>query len=159
MKWLARPTKYRDGQEGTGRYREYDCGKRKDLGNGYFENVPCKEEIMKDVKIPYEVPVTAPKKIYKPWYTYEYDEWNTVQRLPTSGDGDAQPYWHDQLLAQQPADHRARKGAETYQVEFITPEGVITRTLPETTWARQNINSQVVGHYNRLGHLNSITWN
>jgi hypothetical protein len=155
---IGHETKHRDGQEWTGEYRTYDCGKRKDLGNGYFENDPCKEKIMRDVKIPYEVPITRPKKIYKPWYTFEYDDWNVVKRHATSG-GDTQPHWHDELTKFQMRNFRARQGSQSYQIQVMTPEGAITRTLPLSTWARQSVDSTVIGHYNRLGQLNSITWN
>lgn len=154
---VGHETKYRDGKEGTGRYREYDCGKRKDLGNGYFENDPCKEEIMKDVKIPYEVEITRPKKIYETWYTYEYDQWNTIQSMTTSG-GDTTPHWHDALLLDQPTDHRAVKGSQTYTVQLMGPDGPITRNISQSVWERQEENSTVIGHYNKIGGLNSITW-
>lgn len=64
--------------------REYVCGQR-DKGNGYFEEIKCKEPIYETRTEEYEAPVYREVPVYKTKYRYLIYRWKNIAPLVASG--------------------------------------------------------------------------
>ncbi|MBW3570843.1 MAG: hypothetical protein KY467_07040 [Gemmatimonadetes bacterium] len=120
--------------------REYVCGQR-DLGNGYFEDVECREpvyetrtrtetweepryrEVTRHETVTEQVAVTRPVPVYRTYYTWRAPRWDAVDTLRASGDT-TRPAWPNAQLAQ-----NQRWGARTGRYTVVVRQGAMRMTL------------------------------
>ena len=76
-------TKTRTVKEAAGSER-YVCGK-KDLGNGYFQDVYCDRTIYRDRQETYEAPVYKDIPVYKTKYLFKIYRWKPYKKYETRG--------------------------------------------------------------------------
>ncbi|HEY0018222.1 MAG TPA: hypothetical protein VGC13_18045 [Longimicrobium sp.] len=121
--------------------REYVCGQR-DLGNGYFEDIECEEDVYetrthtesyevpryRDVTtyetVTEDVPITRPKPVYQTYYSWRVPQWSVVDTLRAEGDT-TRPVWPDTTIRR---NRRLGPKTERYTLVLREPGGA-RRTL------------------------------
>lgn len=95
--------------------RTYTCGSR-DLGNGYFEDIECSEDIYETrySTESYQYPVYRSEPRYATRYSYDIERWVFSRKLDTSG-SDHEAFWASFTLA---SNEREQSRYEKYIVKF-----------------------------------------
>lgn len=106
---------------------------KKDMGNGYFEDITKEEPVYEDRMVSKEVPVYREDPVYKDWATYEIEEWHK-DRVATASGTDGDPAWPDTNLAGD--KERAGKKAEVYKAVFKDDKGkeYLWKEAPLADW-------------------------
>ncbi len=95
---------------------------KKDLGNGYFEDITKQEPVYekRSRTVTEQEPVYREDPVYKDWCTYDIDKWHKA-RVERAGAKDGSPRWPDTRLA----GDKEREGAKTevYRAVFKDPKG------------------------------------
>lgn len=104
----------------------------KDLGNGYFDEktdkvpVYCNETYTDSHK----EPVYRQEPVYATKYYYEYDQWDVIDHISSSGK-DQKPYWPDISLK---SKQRKGKKSESYSVIVKIGDKKKTYTMDQDEW-------------------------
>ena len=93
---------------------------KKDLGNGYFEDITKEEPVYENRTVDKEVPVYREDPVYQDWATYEIEEWHQ-DRVERAAGSDAAPRWPETRLAGD--KEREGKKTEAYRATFKDEEG------------------------------------
>ena len=122
--------------------RDYVCG-QKDMGNGYLEDIICKEPIYESREEQIEVPIYKETPVYKTKYRYHVFRWNTIQSLVASGQ-DNRPKWPRERpeMTAQPDLFKTGKQREIYKFWIETHKG---KTIEYTTKSSETFKSLDVG--------------
>jgi hypothetical protein len=123
-----------DVPDGT---RETDevCGQT-DLGNGYFEDIPCTEIIYQQVDQ------------NGTWYQYDIDQWTAVRTIPANG-ADRTAYWPDINPAE---NERIGIRSEAYHVRVKLSDGSYQiHEVGQATWMVLDIGWPVTIYTNWWG--------
>jgi Zn-finger in Ran binding protein and others len=140
-------TKTRNVRVQTGTRRR-KCGKR-DLGNGYFEDVYCDEPVYKNKRETYQDPVYRPVPVYATQYRFEVYRWVTDRTLKAQGT-DRNPQFPSEAL---PGD-RWREGprTETYTLRLTDGKGkVYPQKVNLAFWQRAAPGNKLKGLRNQAG--------
>lgn len=134
-------------QTGTKRVR---CGK-KDLGNGYFEDVYCDQPVYENRKETYEEPVYKQVPVFQTKYKYEIYRWTLDHTAKATGT-DKQPQFPQEDLPG--SDWREGKRTETYQLLLRDKEGKqYKETVGLDFWQRKNTGEWLKAKRNALGNF------
>lgn len=112
--------------------RDYVCGQR-DLGNGFFEDVTCTEDVYETRwrTETYEEPIHESKPIYKTKYTYEIEKWVPLNTEKAAGQT-REASWPTIDLGD---DKREGEKRELYAIIFVDGEGQTYRLeFPYERW-------------------------
>ncbi|WP_448519528.1 zinc finger Ran-binding domain-containing protein [Rhodoflexus sp.] len=132
-------------QTGTKRER---CGK-KDLGNGYFEDVYCDRPIYENREETYDEPVYKQVPVFQTKYKYEIYRW-TLDRTAKATGSDKQPYFPQEALPGD--DWREGKRTETYTLVLQDKKGNQYREAVKFDfWQQKNTGERLKARQNALG--------
>jgi hypothetical protein len=107
---------------------------KKDLGNGYFEDVTKEEPVYehRTRTVTETVPVYKDEPVFKDWARYEIDKWHKEREARAAG-SDQSPHWPDPKLS-----NREREGAraEAYLATFVDDKGKTYpwKNPPQDVW-------------------------
>ncbi|MGC4113583.1 MAG: hypothetical protein QM765_02740 [Myxococcales bacterium] len=93
---------------------------KKDMGNGYFEDITKEEPVYENRMVNKEVPVYREDPVYKDWAKYEIEEWHK-DRVVRASAADGAPHWPEARLAGD--KEREGKKNETYKATFKDEKG------------------------------------
>lgn len=93
---------------------------KKDLGNGYFEDITKEEPVYENRMVSKEVPEYRDDPVYKDWAKYEIEEWHK-DRVVRASAADNAPRWPEARLAGD--KEREGKKVELYKATFKDEKG------------------------------------
>jgi hypothetical protein len=132
-------------QTGT---RRKKCGKR-DLGNGYFEDVYCDEPVYKNKRETYQEPRYRAVPVLRTKYKYEIFRWEKDRTLTAKG-RDLKPSFPSEALPDQ--NWREGRRTETYVLNLADHEGKVYREkVGFAFWQKQAAGAKLKAKRNHLG--------
>lgn len=134
--------------------RTYTCGSR-DLGNGFFEDIECEEDIYETRyhTETYQEAVTRDEPRYQTWYTYEIERWVHARTEKSSGNNH-EVYWPEYELAK---NERVGYKTESYVVYFVDSEAeTYSKAMSYNEWTTFKKNSQYQAEVNAFGQIKEI---
>lgn len=96
---------------------KYNCGK-KDLGNGYFEDIYCDRPVYEERKETYKEKKYKKVPVYQTEYTYAVFKWVKVETLKTSGNDRPAQWPLSKKVEDFPNEYRLGKKKQQYWLEF-----------------------------------------
>lgn len=134
-------------QTGTKRVR---CGK-KDLGNGYFEDVYCDRPVYENRTETYDEPVYKQVPVFQTKYTYQIYRW-TLDHTAKAAGKDKNPYFPQEMLPG--SNWREGKRTETYTLVLQDSKGKQYREqVSFEFWQQKNTGERVKAKHNALGNF------
>ncbi|MCS7019538.1 MAG: zinc finger Ran-binding domain-containing protein [Cytophagales bacterium] len=132
-------------QTGT---KQVKCGK-KDLGNGYFEDVYCNKPVYENRTETYEEPVYKQVPVFQTKYKYEIYRWTLDHTAKASG-ADKQPVFPQETLPNN--NWREGKRGETYTLILQDKDGKQYREqVTFEFWQQKNKGDRLQAKHNALG--------
>jgi hypothetical protein len=133
---------------------QYVSGRR-DLGNGYFEDITSTRPVYENQSRTetYQEPVYRQVPVYRTQYTYAIDRW-MPDRVAKTAAQDHAPHW-----PVVEASDTVRPGARTERlwVRLKDKQGKIyTLTVPEDRWRRLKVGGRHLVHLNVLGKATTV---
>lgn len=103
-----------------------------DLGNGYFDEKTDKVPVYRNETYTdsHKEPVYRQEPVYATRYYYEYDQWDVINHVSSSGK-DQKPYWPDISLKNK---QRKGKKRESYSVIVKIGDKNKTYTMDQNEW-------------------------